>query len=198
MIKERIIKIMSEHDDEHKFEMEYWGNCVNTFDEDQKHFVYAKFMEIQQSHYSFDAKNKRILDIGGGPSSMLLKCKNLNEGKVCDPIDYPLWTKIRYAVHNISVEVQPGEEVNEKGWDEVWIYNCLQHVESVEKIIENAKRAAPVLRIFEWLDIPAHEGHPVELTKELLDHVIGLPGSGTVMLNESGCYGKAYYGVFKQ
>jgi hypothetical protein len=25
-----------------------------------------------------------------------------------------------------------------------------------------------------------------------------LPGSGTVTLRESGCFGKAYYGVFKQ
>ena len=55
-----------------------------------------------------------------------------------------------------------------------------------------------MLRIFEWIDIPAHEGHPVELTKELLDSIIALPGSGTATLNESGCYGKAYYGVFRQ
>lgn len=184
--------------DDYKFEVEYWGNCANTFDEDQKHYVYAKFMEIPRQHYSFDANNKRILDIGGGPSSMLLKCRNLREGKVCDPIDYPEWTKLRYAGHNISVNVQHGEEVDEEGWDEVWIYNCLQHVDSVERIINNAKRAAPVLRIFEWINIPAHEGHPVELTKELLDSIIALPGSGTATLNESGCHGKAYYGVFKQ
>ena len=189
---------MSDHQDDHKFEIEYWGDCANTFDEDQKHFVYARFMEIPQSHYSFDAQNKRILDIGGGPSSMLLKCKNLAEGKVCDPIDYPEWTKLRYAGHNISVNVQPGETVDEEGWDEVWIYNCLQHVESVERIINNAKRAAPVLRMFEWIDIPAHDGHPFELTKDMLDSIIALPGSGTVTLRESGCYGKAYYGVFKQ
>ena len=189
---------MSNQHNEHKFEIEYWGNCANTFDEDQKHYVYARFMGIPQSHFSFDAGNKRILDIGGGPSSMLLKCKNLKEGKVCDPIDYPKWTKLRYEVHNIKVSVQPGEEVNEKDWDEVWIYNCLQHVESVEQIINNAKRSAPVLRLFEWIDIPAHDGHPFELTKEMLDGIIGLPGSGTVTLSESGCYGKAYYGVFKQ
>ena len=189
---------MSDHHDDHKFEIEYWGDCANTFDEDQKHFVYARFMEIPQHHYSFDVGGKRILDIGGGPSSMLLKCKNLSEGKVCDPIDYPEWTKMRYAGHNISVNVQPGEEVDEEGWDEVWIYNCLQHVESVERIINNAKRAAPVLRLFEWIDIPPHDGHPFELSKEMLDGIIALPGSGTATLRESGCYGKAYYGVFRQ
>jgi hypothetical protein len=155
-------------------------------------------MGIHIAGYSFDAGKKRILDIGGGPVSMLLKCNNLVEGKVCDPIDYPNWTKERYSIHNISVNVVSGEEIDETDWDEVWIYNCLQHVDSVERIINNAKRAAPVLRIFEWINIPPHPGHPHMLTKELLDSLIALPGSGTVTLSERGCYGTAYYGVFKQ
>jgi len=188
---------MSHKDHEHKFEIDYWGNCVNSFDEEQKHYVYANFMGIPIIGYSFDAGEKRILDIGGGPVSMLLKCRKLVEGKVCDPIDYPKWTKERYNSHNISVNVISGEDVNETGWDEVWIYNCLQHVDSVEKIINNAKRAAPVLRIFEWINIPPHPGHPHMLTKEILDKLIAVPGSGTVTLSERGCYGTAYYGVFK-
>ena len=97
-------------DDHDHFEKDYWGNCANTFDEDQKHYVYAHYMELPQIHYSFDAKNKRILDIGGGPSSMMLKCKNLAKGKVCDPLDYPDWTKQRYASHNIDVQVIHGKE----------------------------------------------------------------------------------------
>lgn len=182
--------------DELDFEKQYWGNCANTFDEDQKHYVYARYMGLRQTHYSFDAENKTILDIGGGPTSMLLKCNNLKRGKVIDPIDYPSWTKMRYSSHNISVEVKEGEEVDESGWDEVWIYNCLQHVHDVGKIINNAKKAANTLRIFEWIDIPPHEGHPIQLTKEYLDNIISIPGSRTVQLSESGCYGKAYYGVF--
>lgn len=186
----------SEHD--HEFEINYWGSCANTFDEEQKHYVYAHFMQIPTLGYSFDAGNKRILDIGGGPVSMLLKCNNLIEGKVCDPIEYPIWTKQRYYNNKISVDVISGEEIDEYGWDEVWIYNCLQHVDSVEKIIANAKRAAPVLRVFEWINIPPHPGHPQMLTKEYLDSVIGIPGSGTVVLAERGCYGTAYYGAFRQ
>jgi hypothetical protein len=186
------------HDDHDHFEKEYWGNCANTFDEDQKHYVYARFMELTRVHYSFDVKGKRILDIGGGPSSMLLKCINLTEGKVCDPLQYPDWTKLRYAGHNINVQVIAGEEIDEEGWDEVWIYNCLQHVDSVERIINNAKRAAPILRMFEWIDIPPHPGHPQMLTKQYLDDLIALPGSNTTSLGENGCYGTAYYGVFKQ
>jgi hypothetical protein len=179
----------------HDFEIEYWGNCANTFDEDQKHYVYAKYMGLKQQHYSFQANNKKILDIGGGPTSMLLKCVNLYKGKVCDPIDYPLWTKLRYKAHNIDVEVIHGEDVSDTGYDEVWIYNCLQHTDDISKIITNAKRAAPVLRIFEWINIPPHDGHPIMLTKELLDNLIGSSGN-TIELAENGCYGTAYYGVF--
>ena len=181
--------------DEHHFEREYWGNCANTFDEDQKHYVYAKYLGLEQKHYSFDVHNKKILDIGGGPTSMLLKCINLKYGKVCDPIYYPVWTTLRYKSHNIDVDVMPGEEVNLTGFDEVWIYNCMQHAEDVKKIIDNSKRAASVLSIFEWIDIPPHEGHPIMLTKDLLDDVIGQTGN-TVKLATSGCYGTAYYGTF--
>lgn len=180
----------------HDFEIEYWNNCTNTFDEDQKHYVYAKYMGLTQVHYSFDVQYKKILDIGGGPTSMLLKTTNLKKGLVIDPINYPEWTKLRYISHNIEVKVQPGEDCNETDYDEVWIYNCLQHTDDVNKIINNAKVAAPVLRIFEWINIPPHDGHPIMLTRELLDGLIGQQGS-VVQLSESGCYGLAYYGVFK-
>jgi hypothetical protein len=37
----------------------------------QKHFVQARLMGIKINGYSFDAMGKRILDIGGGPVSMI-------------------------------------------------------------------------------------------------------------------------------
>lgn len=183
--------------DDLEFEKNYWGDCTNTFDEDQKHYVYARYMGLNRIHYSFDVSNKRILDIGGGPSSMLLKTINLKEGKVCDPIDYPKWVHERYKIKNIEYMVQRGEDINEFGWDEVWIYNCLQHTDDIRAIISNALRAAKTLRIFEWIDIPPHEGHPQMISKDLLDHILDHPG-GTVRLSESGCYGNAYYNVIEK
>lgn len=174
------------------FEKEYWGDCCNTFDEEQKHYVYASLMGIKRVHYSFDAENKSVLDIGAGPVSMLLKTKNLKKGKVVDPIMYPRWTRDRYLAHNIHVLVSRGEDIKEKGWDEVWVYNCLQHTDDPGLIIDKALKAAKVLRLFEWIDIPAHEGHPHELTQETLNEWIGAKGN-TVNLNHSGCYGKGYY-----
>ena len=182
-----------------EFEKEYWGNCANTFDEDQKHYVYAKYMMLDEMHYSFDVKGKRIVDIGGGPSSMLLKCKNLVEGLVIDPIDYPQWTKDRYASQNIKVLVQGGEIALSENWDEAWIYNCLQHTEDPKLIIQNALLKSRIVRIFEWIDIPPHEGHPHQLTQSFLNDCFAgtiCIGSGTVDLQERGCYGKSYYGMF--
>lgn len=183
---------------DYKFEEEYWGNCCNTFDEDQKHYVYAKFMGLDRIHYSFDVHGKRILDVGGGPSSMLLKCKNLKVGVVFDPIAYPEWTIHRYASMNIRVMIDKAENLDKTYdvYDEAWIYNCLQHTEDPAKIIKNVFEKTSTLRIFEWINIPSHDGHPIHLTKEYLDSIIGMPGSGTVQLSESGCYGTAYYGVF--
>jgi glycosyltransferase involved in cell wall biosynthesis/2-polyprenyl-3-methyl-5-hydroxy-6-metoxy-1,4-benzoquinol methylase len=186
-----------DHDHHVDYEMEksFWNDCTNTFDEDLKHYIYARHMNIKQDYYSFDVEGKSILDIGGGPTSILLKTTNLKKGKVIDPIEYPKWTIERYNSKNIDVLVDIGENVNEEGWDEVWIYNCLQHVIDPQKIIENAKKSAKVLRIFEWINIPPHDGHPHCLTKANLDAWIG--GSGnTTQLAESSCYGECYYGEF--
>lgn len=182
--------------DEYEFERRYWGNCCNTFDEDQKHYVYASLMGLTLQHYSVILDNISVMDIGGGPSSMLLKCEGLTHGLVVDPIQYPAWTEARYNSMNIDVMVDIGENVNISGFDEVWIYNCMQHAVDPEKIIHNARRAAPVLRIFEWIDIPAHDGHPHELTEESLNKWIGGKGT-TTSLAQHGCYGKAYFGVFE-
>ena len=179
---------------DYTFESAYWGDCCNTFDEDQKHYVYARYMGLKQINYSFHAEGKRIIDIGGGPTSMLLKTIKLGSGLVIDPLEYPMWTYDRYSAKGIDTTICRGEDINEYGFDECWIYNCLQHTDDPELIIKNALRAAKTLRIFEWVDIPPHEGHPQEITKVALDKWIGKEGN-TVRLAESGCYGNAYYNV---
>jgi hypothetical protein len=183
------------YSDNYDFEKSYWGDCCNTYEEDRKHYVYAKYMGLPLEGCSFILNNSSVLDIGGGPTSMLLKCKNLKKGKVVDPIRYPKWTIDRYTSKKIDVGIYAGEYVAEEGWDETWIYNCLQHTIDPAKIIDNVKNASKLLRIFEWVNIPAHDGHPHMLTKENLDNWIGHSGS-LVHLAEGGCHGLAYYGVF--
>jgi hypothetical protein len=181
---------------DYTFESQYWGDCCNTFDEDQKHYVYARYMGLKQVGYSFDVGGARVIDIGGGPTSMLLKTINLApRSLVVDPLLYPMWTYDRYSAKGIDSLVVRGEDIFEQGYDECWIYNCLQHTDDPERIIKNALSAAKTLRIFEWVDVPPHDGHPIELTKEKLDAWIGKEGQ-TIHLAESGCFGKAYFSTY--
>ncbi len=190
------LRDMQFHDPEYKFEKSFWGDCTNTFGEETKQYVYARFMGLEKIDWSFDVHHKRILDIGGGPVSMLLKAFTLSAGKVCDPIRYPAWVYERYAAKNIECATILGEDVHETGWDEVWIYNVLQHTIDPEKIIHNALRAAPVLRLFEWLDFPPHPGHPQMLTEvDLTRWLLGRRGL-VVQLNHDGCFGRSFSGVF--
>ncbi len=185
------------------FETSFWGDCCNTYEEETKHFVYAKLMGLvwqgggqQLGNYGWNAGGKRVLDIGGGPTSMLLRCTGLGPSHVCDPILFPDWVRSRYDVRSITLERISGEDIAVVGYDECWIYNVLQHTVDPERVIQNARKAAPILRIFEWIDIPAYEGHPHMLTAEKLDAWVGSKGYVTTLNGESGCFGKCWSGVF--
>lgn len=185
-----------------EFEATYWGDCANTFDEEQKHWVYARFMGLRQEHFSIAHLGGPVLDIGGGPCSMLLKVQRRGQvsiGTVVDPLRYPEWTRQRYTAHGVEVIVAGGEQLplTATRYSEAWIYNCLQHVEDPALIIQNALKAAPVLRLCEWVDIPPHDGHPHMLTAAALDRWTG--GRGAVVdVAESGCYGRLYSVVVDQ
>lgn len=193
-------------DQDQEFERSWWGICENTFTEETKQLTYAYKMGLQCYSNNgkwpcYNLEGKSILDIGGGPVSMLLKCENRGlASRVEDPCAYPDWIKARYAAAGIGYGTTIGEELEYPQftsyiWDEIWIYNVLQHTQDPEKIIQNARNLSPVIRLFEWIDIPAHEGHPQELKEADLNKWLGGEGS-TEQLSENGCFGTAYYGVF--
>ena len=85
-----------------------------------------------------------------------------------------------------------GEDLTGTGFDEVWIYNVLQHVMDPAVVIENAKRAGKIIRLFEWLEIGVAPGHPHNLLEDQMNEWLG--GQGKV--NADVPRGKEYYGVF--
>lgn len=183
-------------------ERKWWSLCTNTFGEEVKQLLYAEKMGLEiyddgNSPFNIRADGKKILDIGGGPVSMLLKCDRVR-GTVVDPCDYPAWVKDRYIVAGIEYIKQPAENSDiylGREYDEAWIYNCLQHTVDPEKIIANAKKVAKTIRIFEWIDHPVNAMHPQMLTEEKLNEWLG--GSGkTEILNTRDLQGKCFYGVF--
>lgn len=199
-----------EHQD---WENAWWGPCVNTFGEEAKQLTYADRMGLVNQGRDgqwpvYDLGEKSIMDIGGGPTSILLKCvPPSDEGgprQVFDPCMYPTWVEDRYKAAGIDAVFMKGEDlrrdVQTGSWDEVWIYNVLQHVEDPVAILRNAARIGKVVRLFEWIDTPPAPGHPNTITAEMVRAELG-PG-GTIEdftgSTENGCSGLAIHGVFEQ
>lgn len=185
-----------------EWELNWHGDCVNTLHEEEKQLVYAKRMGIElkpnsKTPYEIDLAGRSVIDVGGGPCSLLLKARSFSSAIVVDPLMYrfPEWVRARYAAHGVMVLGEPGESFVLPKVDEVWVYNVLQHVQNPKEVIRNAQRHAAMIRIFEWLDTWQNIGHPHVLTAAELD--LWLQGTGRVeRVNESGCYGMCYYGAF--
>lgn len=185
------------------WEKEWWGDCSNTYDEEQKQLQYASFIGLDRykevsktsgQSNQFNLKGKSILDIGGGPISLLLKCINFKRAVVVDSCKFPAWVLERYKSHGIEFVNKCAEEIDFNGFDEVWIYNVLQHVINPERVIKRAKLAGELVRIFEWVEKGIDTGHPNNLTSDLLDKYFD--GSLREM-NENGCYGTAYIDIYE-
>lgn len=186
-----------------EWESEWWGQCINTLNEEMKQLVYAQKMRLKifknnKGQTVIDTFEKHIIDIGGGPCSMLLKCIKPS-GLVLDPCRFPQWVYERYRLNGITPVIHMAEEYGywyQGVYDECWIYNVLQHVNDVEKVIKNALSCSKVIRIFEWIDTQENIGHPNILTEQILNNL--LHGYGKVeSLNQSECIGRCYYGMFK-
>lgn len=188
-----------------KWETSWWGDCLNTYGEEEKQLVYAKKMGLRLFHngkspYNIDLNGNSVADIGGGVASLILKTVNRPVGCVVyDPIlkGCPAWVTNRYVSGNIIPLAVKGENVPDtKMFDEVWIYNVLQHTEDPELVIKNARKISGIVRLFEWIGIKDDHGHPHELTEPDLNKWLGGEGK-TEMFNHYTLKGMGYYGVFK-
>ena len=161
------------------WEESWWKNGVangtNTHYEEKKQIeFYAPRMGLKfDKNDRIDMGGKNVLDIGGGPASMLLKVMNGGRMKVVDPLLPPEWALQRYEFSGIEFESVMGENLRERGWDEVWIYNVLQHTMDPEAVLHKALEAGRVLRVFEWTDTGISPGHIHNLTADFFRRVLG-------------------------
>jgi SAM-dependent methyltransferase len=175
------------------FEANWWGDCANTYGEETKQIAYAKAMGLDPGTWrggdhwpKWDFGDASVVDIGGGPSSMLLK-SSFGFGVVVDPCPYPEWVKERYANHGVVSAREPAEDYLEgygdQRFDVALCYNVLQHTMDPELICREMRRVAKRVHLFEWVDLAPHPGHPHELHAEELAE--WLQGEGThVWLDE--------------
>ena len=181
------------------FDSDWWGNCVNTLGYEIKQVVYAEKMglirtETHKSPFVFDMFGASVIDIGGGPVSLLLKCINFS-GTVLDPsASYPRWVYDRYSSLGIEYVVDIAENLDDNGFDEAWIIDSLQHTVNPELVLRNAKKVAKRVRVFEWINTVSSRVSPHIITEHFLNRVLGIRGT-TEYLNLFGYTGTAYYGT---
>lgn len=203
---------MTEWEIAQSWELDWHSSCINSLNEELKQIVYAEKMGLirtptPKTPYNYDLEGKSVLDCGGGAYSLLLKCVNYHIDKlgkttttVTDPLmmKYPQWVRDRYTEAGITFQEEKGEDVGywDVPYDEVWIYNVLEHTENPKKVVENALEVGNIVRIFEWLGVPKNVGHIHTLNEQDLNKWLG--GEGKVeKINRNGAVGTAFYGVFK-
>lgn len=185
--------------DAQEWELNWHKNYNASYKEPIKQEVYADKMGLTLEYPDHDLKGQKILDIGSGDTSMLLKYKNFT-ATALDPLmdRFPKWVRTRYEENNIKPLALEGERLDLTGYDEVMAYNVLQHTKDPAKIARNALKAGKIIRWFDWIEIGTSDGHLHNLTEKKLNKWFN--GKGKVHeLNEKGCYGLAWtiikYGV---
>lgn len=190
-------------EDSQKLEASFWGNCANTYGEETKQLLYAEKMGLRIFHdgkspFAIDGGGLSYLDVGGGPASMLLKFVNVGErGRlVVDPCRYPKWVYDRYDAAGVAWAILAGEDLQDlpvrDEFDVALVYNVLQHVQDPERVVRNARKMSRRLKMFEWVDLAPHPGHPHCLTQRDLERWAGARGS-VEELARSECYGRAWF-----
>ena len=180
-----------------KLERDWWiETSPGSHFEERKQMLMAEKMGVSHDpNFRIDLGGKSVLDVGGGPVSLLLKCTN-GRRVVLDPLKFPEWVNHRYEAAGIEVKHLAAEEMEESGYDEVWIYNVLQHVRDPKRVLENAMVAGRTLRIFEWIDTGTDEMHLHSITRSSIEDVIGRKGNAEFITNVDGLPAKAFWGSF--
>lgn len=182
------------------YEKDWWGNCINTLFEEEKQLIYADRMGLdlvgsEKTPYVFDLKGASVLDIGGGPTSILFKCINFQNSTVIDPLPMPKWVIDRYSIAGIKLIQQKGEEPIKGVFDLIIGTNLLQHTENPVKVVNNVLQASKIIKWFDWIETGISDGHIHNLHEKELNKWFG--GEGKVeKFQQRPLYGTAWYGTF--
>jgi hypothetical protein len=110
---------MADWNETQKHEAEYWGNCLGmrAWGEFVKQEMYAREMGLWEAYGNGTGElvmgQRSVLDVGGGPVSMTLRCLNARYPTVVDPCDWPASVERRYRNYGIHFVRAPGEELDQ-------------------------------------------------------------------------------------
>jgi hypothetical protein len=114
-----------------------------------------------------------VTDIGCGPNSLLLTYPTTGQMIAVDPLRFTDADEDAYARAHIARHIGAAERYDGPLTDEVWLYNCLQHVIDWERVLTVACQTAQnVVRIFEWIDVATDALHLHRLAEPDLRRVL--------------------------
>ncbi len=132
---------------------------VHTFEEGR-----SWYEKIYPRYFSYlginpDLRLEWIIEIDCADFPALGHCKNLFNCIIIEPMPSEYLDKMIEG-KNIALIKAPCEDVVLPKVNEVWLLNVLQHVIDPDKIINQCKEAADVIRFFEPINYPTNEPHP--------------------------------------
>lgn len=169
-------------------ESEFWHLYTAEVDTLKYQEQYINALGIRDDYFcppdnSLNMSNLNVLDVGGGPCSILLRTNNLwgnqhkgvKKGVVIDPLIITEHQKLRYDYYGIDYIQDQSENIDmyysKKGYfDECIIYNCLQHVLDPIKILDKITYLSKRVRIAEPLNVPTDHMHLHMFNKEYFDN----------------------------
>lgn len=133
---------------------------------------------LQRGYYAgllgigYGPRPASVTDMGCGPESLLLTHPAQGRMVAVDPTAFLPADEEHYRVKGIARAVVPAEEYQGEPTDEVWMYNCLQHVISPTAVLHRVtEHAARVVRVFEWTHVPTDRLHLHKLNEaQLIQH----------------------------
>lgn len=148
------------------WERSWWGlDWAPHWDEElEKQETYFRLIGFPSDK---DFGDKTILDVGCGPVSALQRSKH-GPSRGVDPLAMSDETRGRYASANVElINIKAEGMPVDRTFDEVWMYNCLQHTDDPDAILSKIIAVGDAVRIFEWIDLGVCPGHPQNLTEDL-------------------------------
>lgn len=110
---------------------------------------------------TFDQRGLSIVEVGCGGYPALAYCGEPNEKMlIVEPLHFDSLQSLGIPWARAAFE-----DLHVLRCDEVWLFNCLQHVRDPELVIAKAKNIAGAVRFFEPVDYPTCVYHPHTFTE---------------------------------
>lgn len=200
------------HEEAQAEELAFWQTPGAELGEQLKQLTYAKYLKLDFIHdgsspYVINKAGLNIMDVGGGPVSLLLK--TVADFKVVvDPCQFDEWVGLRYHSNSVNTWTRSGETLNRVSkknfYNEVWMYNVLQHTTDPKQIFENIHKVLKkggTFRFLDWVDTPTNTAHPISLSYDGLSAWLAEYYDQPLLktnINENGAVGTIAYGVFQK